>query len=110
MRDLLFKNLTSVDKKRRVISSSEISDRQGMRSVIRRHFAYIVKELDCQNYPQARPYVYVLKERNTKEHKEKFFCRIKGSIYARKNAKTYQVLFMHSLKIDLAALPEPKIT
>jgi len=51
------------------------------------------------------PYLYVLKARNTKEQKERFFCRIKGSLFALKEGKLYLILFMHSLKIDLAAAP-----
>jgi len=104
MRDLLFKNLTSPDKKRRVISSSEIAERAGTRSVIRRHFAYIVKELKEQAQEKSQPRIYILKERNNKEHKERFFCRIKGSIYAVKNHKLFLINYLHSLKIDLAAL------
>lgn len=106
MRDLLFKNLTSSDRKRRIISSSEIVDRQGMRSVIHRHFACIVKEIQDSGLEKPMPYVYVLKEHNAKQQKEKFFCRIKGSIYAISNGRLFLILFMHSLKINLVAIPQ----
>ena len=109
MRDLVFKNLTSNDKKRRIIASSETIDKQGVRSIIRRHFVCIVKEVkDC---PAERPlpYLYVLKERNSKERKDNFFCRIKGSVYAVSDGRLLLILFMHSLKINLAALPQDSI-
>lgn len=109
MRDLLFKNLTSEDKKRRVIITSEIADKDGVRSVIRRHFVCIVKEAEEDQGQRIAPYIYVLKEHNTKEHREKFFCRIKGSIYAICGERRYLILFTHSLKINLIPAPKVKV-
>lgn len=106
MRDLLFKNLTSSDKKRRVIASSEIVDKQGVRSIIRRHFICLIKEINNDDLHRPLPYLYVIKERNTREQKEKFFCRIKGSIYAISNGKLFLILFMHSLKINLVTITQ----
>lgn len=100
MRDLVFKNLISESKKRRIIASSEISDKEGVRSIIHRHFVYMVKEITDQNKEQInKPYLYVLKEKNTKHHFERFFCRIKGSLLAVHEGKPILVLYMHSLKI-----------
>jgi len=106
MRDLLFKNLTSEDHRRRIIASHEVVDKQGVRSVIRRHFIYMLKEIsDEHNIEKPLPYLYVLKEHNTKEHKEKFFCKIKGSLCAINKGKLFLIVFMHSLRIDLVANP-----
>jgi hypothetical protein len=104
MRDMLFKNLTSPDKRKRIISSSETVDQQGIRSTIKRHFVCMIKEINENDLQPPLPYLYVLKVRNTKELKEKFFCRIKGSLLAIRDGKLYLVLFMHSLKIDLSSL------
>ncbi|MDD2688530.1 MAG: hypothetical protein PHT41_00015 [Candidatus Omnitrophica bacterium] len=106
MRDLLFKNLTSSDRKKRIISSSEIVDKQGTRSIVHRHFACIVKEIQGEALEKPSPYLYVLKEHNTKKQKEKFFCRMKGSIYAVANGRLFLILFMHSLKIYLTSAPQ----
>ncbi|MCU0651700.1 MAG: hypothetical protein MUC39_02005 [Candidatus Omnitrophica bacterium] len=105
MRDLVFKNLVSDEKKRRIISTSEINENQGIRSIIRRHFVYIVKELTNDEINKPLPYLYVLKERNNKELREKFFCRIKGSILAENRGKQLLILFMHSLKITFLSAP-----
>lgn len=110
MRDLLFKNFTSQDKKRKIIATSEVADNQGVRSIIHRHFACVVKEIQDNKIGRPLPYIYVLKEHNTREHKEKFFCRIKGSIYAVNNGRIYLILFMHSLKINLTAIPQEEYT
>ena len=106
MRDLLFKNLTSQDKRRKVIASCEISDKQGLRSVISRHFLYMVKEVQSQKAKQPSPRVYILKYHNSSQQREKFFCKIKGSVIAVHKAKLYLVLFMHTLKINVAPAPE----
>ncbi len=107
MRDLVFKNLISGQKKRRIISSSETNAEDGVRSVIRRHFVYMVKDMvDGEQLNKPLPYLYVLKVKDSKEQKEKFFCRIKGSIYAKNQGKPVLVLFMHSLKITFAAASE----
>lgn len=109
MRDLIYKNLTSGDKKRKIVATSEIMDKQGIRSVIHRHFVCIIKEIkdNCMNGPQ--PYVYILKKRDSKEQKEEFFCRVKGSVFAVNNGRLFLVLFMHSLKINLSAANQLKV-
>ncbi|OGX44694.1 MAG: hypothetical protein A3G38_02505 [Omnitrophica WOR_2 bacterium RIFCSPLOWO2_12_FULL_51_8] len=110
MRDLLFKNLTSSDKKRRIIATSEISDKEGVRSVIRRHFVCLIKEIKGAAGGKPQPYLYVLKERNAREQKERFFCRLKGSVYAISNDRLFLITFLHSLKINLSAIPHSSIT
>ncbi len=109
MRDLLFKNLTSDDKKRKILASSEIMDKQGVRSIIHRHFVYIVKEVKDKQISKPEPYLYVLKERNNREQREKFFCRIKGSIYAVHKGRLFLILFMHSLNISLTPVPQDSL-
>ena len=101
MRNLLFKNLTSDDRKKKLISSCEVADKQGVHSVIQRHFVCMVKEVKDYQMQKPAPYLSVLKERNTKEQREKFFCKIKGSVCAVSAGKIYLVLYMHTLRIDL---------
>jgi hypothetical protein len=105
MRDLLFKHLTSTDRKKKVIASSEIADREGVRTIIRRHFVCLAREVKDACAPRPLPYLYVLKAHNGKQHQERFFCRMKGSIYCMANGKIYLVLFMHSLKVELIPAP-----
>jgi len=111
MRELLFKNLISDDRKKRVIASSEIMDKQGVHSIIRRHFVYIVKEVarESKEKPLPPPYLYILKEHNNKEGKEKFFYRMKGSTYITTKENLFLVRFTHSLKIGLTSIPANSI-
>lgn len=103
MTDLLFKNLTSSDKKRKIIASSEVAESQGVLSIIRRHFIWTVKELKGNPVGSPPPYLYILKVRDTREQRERFFCKLKGSVYLAHKGKLFLVVFMHSLRIDLAA-------
>jgi hypothetical protein len=105
MRDLLFKNLTSTDHHRRIIASSEVSDNSGIRTIVRRHFVYLVREVPDNKVENHLPYLAVLKEKNTKTKSEKFYCRMKGNIYAVSHGKLLHIQFMHSLRIYLNALP-----
>ena len=102
MRDLLYKNLTSEDKKRKIVACSEVFEEGGYRNIVRRHFVCFIKEVLNLPREETAPYLYVLKQRNTREQKERFFCRVKGSVYVTFKKRMYLVLFTHSLKIDLS--------
>ena len=104
MRDLLYKNLTSADRSRRVITSSEITDKEGVHSVVRRHFACMVRQVEKADVVKPAPYLYVLKERNTLQKREHFFCKVKGSLLAVNKGKFFLVVFVHTLSIQLTAI------
>jgi hypothetical protein len=106
MRDLIFKNLTSEDKRKRIVSSTETIDRQGIHSIIRRHFVYVVREVQEFNPQHSDPRVFIFKERNSREQKERFYCKIKGDLRTINNGKLFLVQYIHSLKINLTALPQ----
>jgi len=102
MRDLLYKNLSSPNRGRRIIASSEVADKEGVHSVVRRHFAYIVKPIKTVDEVKARPYLYVLKERNTASKREHFFCKVKGSLLAVNQGQLLQIEFIHTLNVQLS--------
>lgn len=108
MRDLLFKNLTSTDRKRRIIASSETAEKEGVRSIIHRHFICITKEIAGGPVKKPVRQVHILRKRDTRELTERFFCRVKGSVCVKINQQLFEVLFMHSLKITLSALSKEK--
>jgi hypothetical protein len=103
MRDLLYKNLTSDDRRRKIISSSEIVDKQGVRSVVHRHFSCIIKEAGSSDLTVFTPSLYVVKKRDTKLHEERFFCKMKGSMLITNSGKFYNIFFIHTLNIHLSA-------
>lgn len=103
MRDLLYKNLTLSEKGRKIVTSSEVNDKEGIHSVVRRHFACMVKQVTNTSFNKPKPYLFVLKNRNTKEKREHFFCKIKGSLFAVNKEKLLLVSFIHTLSIELTA-------
>jgi hypothetical protein len=103
MRDLLYKNLSFPSRGRKVIASSEVADKEGVHSIIRRHFSYIVKPIQNGQVVKPQPYLYVLKQKNTKDKREHFFCKIKGSALAVNQGSFFQILFVHTLSINLSA-------
>ena len=106
MRDLVFKNLISSDRKKKIIATCEVADQNGIRSTIQRHFICIVKEVRDNKIERPLPYLYVLREHNNRCQCEKFFCRIKGSVYLVSHKRLFLLLYMHSLKIRLTPLPQ----
>lgn len=103
MRDLLYKNLTFANRGRKIIASSEVADKEGVHSVVRRHFTYIVRPIKNSDEIKTRPYLYILKERNTKQKREHFFCKMKGSIIALNQGKLMHISFLHTLNVQLTA-------
>ncbi|MFA5092969.1 MAG: hypothetical protein WC543_03400 [Candidatus Omnitrophota bacterium] len=103
MRDLLYKNLTLCDRGRKIITSAEVADKEGVHSIVRRHFTYFIKPIESDSQEKPTPYLYVLKERNTKEKREHFFCKIKGSLVAKSNGKLLNISFIHTLSVELTA-------
>ncbi len=101
MRDLLYKNMTFPARGRKVIASSEIADKDGVHSVVRRHFAYIIKPVESSELFKPQPYLYVLKQRNTEQKREHFFCKVKGNILGVCRGKFFQISFVHTLNIEL---------
>jgi len=106
MRDLLLKNLTSFDRKKKVLACEEIIDNAGVRTIVRRHFIYMVSEIPQQPaVADEPPYLSVVKNSNRKQKIERFLCKMKGSIVASYNSKLFYIRFMHTLHVNLFALP-----
>ncbi len=102
MRNLVYKNLTSAAKNRRIISTTEVANTQGVHSVIHRHFVYLVRQVAASG-ERVPPQVQVVKERNNRLQQERFYCKIKGAVFAERDGRMYKVAFIHSLHIMLQA-------
>jgi hypothetical protein len=105
MRNIIFKNLTSQDKRRKIIVSDETFEKSGVRTHIIRHLICLIKKIDHQDkITQPLPYLYVLKERNHQDQIQRFVFRLKGSIYTILEGDLYLITFLHSLKINMNVL------
>ena len=107
MRDIVFKNLTSPDKKKRVLWASETINEDGILTKIHKYLIYMVKEVAQEEaHKTDKPEIFVFKNRNTREKTEKFQIRMKGSIYCLSQNRCFYVSFCHTLKIDLCQSPQ----
>jgi hypothetical protein len=111
MRDMMFKNLTSIDKKKRVLWASETINEDGILTKIHKYLIYIVKEVKKEEVCDTdKPEIYVIKCRNTRDKTEKFQIKMKGGIYCISKERCFFVNFCHTLKIDLCKAPEEATT
>lgn len=116
MREVVFKNLTSGDKKRRDLYVSETVDKNGIRTITRRHSIYIIaghnkienaedlvkyKNIAPEN--EAKRHVFVFKKHDTKLKKDTFVCDVVGRFYAVVKDEIYSVAFKHSFEVDFLA-------
>jgi len=107
MRDMVFKNLSSEDKRKRVLWASETINEDGILTRIHKYLIYIIKEVEKDTpMKQEKPEIHILKCRDTKEKTEKFQIKMKGGITCVTKDKCFFVSFCHTLKIDLCKAPE----
>jgi hypothetical protein len=107
MRDLVFKNLTSLDKRRKVLWASETITEDGILTKIHKYLIFIVKESKKEDVrPTQQPEIYVIKHRDTHVKTEKLQIKMKGSIYCLSKQKYFYITFCHTLKIDLSPAPQ----
>ncbi|MFC1703649.1 hypothetical protein ACFL1E_02565 [Candidatus Omnitrophota bacterium] len=107
MRELLFKNLTSVDKGRKILSLSEVFTQNGVVSHISRKFIYFIKEVPAVVKDTAEPQFYIFKQQDSKQKVEEIFIKIKGHLYTFNGDGIFLVSFCHSLKINIAPHTHP---
>lgn len=103
MRDIVYKNLTSQDRKRRVIASCEVVERNGIRSSVNRHFICTVREIKSEVIPSDPPQINICKLQDKKAGVERFYCKIKGFFCVASLEHVLLVEYVHSLKVMLQA-------
>lgn len=107
MKNLLFKKITSENRRQRILYSSESMEQEGIRTVVNRHLiCRIHNVVGAEEFLQA-PALSVIKKRDTQANTEAFYCRIKGLMYMSAKHKLYLVSFLHSLRIQLKAVSIP---
>jgi len=106
MRDLVFKNLTSRNKSRRILLAKEIINEEGILTKIQKHLIYDIREVRNSNTQDLKTNneLFIIKEKNTKLKTESFFIKMKSSVYVNSDKRVFLVNFLHSLKIGLSAV------
>ena len=113
MRELVFKNLISGDKKRKDLFISETVEENGVKTVTRRHTLYIIGEHSKFNNQKeflqwqktapmnsGKRHIFIFKKRDTKLKKDSFICDVVGKFYAVIKNELYSIAFKHSFEID----------
>ena len=104
MRDLVFKNLTSRNRSRKILLAKETIDEDGIHTRIQKHLIYEVHELkqNPSDNEEIKNELFITKEKKSKIKMESFFIKMKSGMYANCNNKIFLINFLQTLKIDLS--------
>ncbi|MDP8265453.1 MAG: hypothetical protein P9M07_00745 [Candidatus Aceula meridiana] len=101
MKEIAFKNITSVRKRRKIISLVEKTEKDGCLVNSQKTLVYIVSPQVEKVRRLSRPEYFVSKTYDSKAKEEKFSLRVKGTSYVVQGNSLLKVDFCHSLKIDI---------
>jgi len=107
MKEIAFKNMTSVQKRRKIISLVERTEKDDCLIISHKTLVYIVSPQTEKVRSLSRPEYFVSKTYDSKAKEEKFSLRVKGTSYVVQGNSLLKVDFCHSLKIDIH--PKPSI-
>jgi hypothetical protein len=104
MRELVFKNLTSGNKKRKDLYISETIEKNGLKTVMRRHSSYLIGNSGNVDKGTSanNKHVFISRKRDTKLGKSAFVYDVVGKFYTIINEEVYPVTFKHSLEINFS--------
>ncbi len=119
MREILYKNLTNSDSRKRDLCIREVVEKDGVTTRIEKRCVYFVREIICINDASdleclkglketsnawKRRHFHVLRKHNSDTGEDRLTCKVAGTLYAIIGRYVFYVAFVHSLKIDLSAL------
>ena len=117
MREVLFKNLTSVQPRKKDILLKEVFERDGIVARTERRSLYFIKNVnhlhtdgELQRWVASQEnregpvkrHFHIMKEHNDVLGIDKFICKIFGVFYAVVDKDIYTIAFLHSFKINFA--------
>lgn len=117
MREVIFKNLTSENGRKKDTCLKEVFEKDGVLARAERRYFYFVKNVSClkndeelhqwikeQNtvHPDRKRNFHILKEHNNESGVDKLICKVLGTFYAVSNNKVYTIVFLHAFKISFS--------
>ncbi len=115
MREVVFKNLTSAESRKKDILLKEVFERDGVLARTERRSFYFIKDVihlqsddELQKWvnsqgnesERSKRHFHIMKEHNDGLGIDKFICKIFGTFYAVIDRDIYAVAFLHSFKIS----------
>ena len=116
MRELIFKNLTQVESKKRDVSVEEIVERNGLVSSTKKRSLYFIRgshkiesQKDLQEWMQKRKvdnaknkkFFHILRNYSDKRKADKLMCKMRGSFYIISDDLVYNIVFVHTIKVKM---------
>jgi len=114
MREVIFKNLTSLTSRKKDIVLKEVFERDGVLAKTERRCFYFIRRVDHLNdadtinewitsqgalgSPNTRRF-HILKKHNDAINEDKVICRIEGEFFAVVNMTIYTIGFLHYFKV-----------
>jgi len=114
MREVIFKNLTSISSRKKDIFLKEVFEKDGVVAKTERRCFYFIKDIKHLNTEEElqrwinvqgdltslnRRQFHIMKEHNDCNFVDKIVCKILGTFYAVINKSVYTIGFMHSFKV-----------
>ena len=114
MREVVFKNLTSINSRKKDIFLKEVFEKDGILAKTERRCFYFIKDIKHLESDDAlqkwlaeqgnskivnNRHFHILKEHNDAHFEDKIICKILGTFYAVINKSVYTIGFMHSFKV-----------
>lgn len=116
MRELVFKDLTSIKSRKKDIFLKEIFEKDGIVTRVERRCFYFIKGVThVQSGPKLQKWLnshdeiaaqdkrqfHILKSHNDSLGEDKVICKIAGTFYAVVKKTIYTIAFLHSFKVTV---------
>ena len=123
MREMIFKNLTADDFKKRDILITEVVEGDGVIAKIERRCKYFVTNMNhfdnvtgyeeimkskiCKESPIKKEY-FILRKKDDDSGEDVLICKVFGNLYAVVEDYVFYVAYLHTIKVKLSTLSAKK--
>jgi len=117
MRELIFKNLTSENRRRKDLYILESYEKDGIRTVTQRHSVYVINNhikfktpQELVQWQEGIPpehklrHIFICRKHNSQTKEDVFSCDVVGKFYAVIKDEVYTIGFKHSFEVDFSVI------
>ena len=116
MRELIFKNLTTIPSKKRDISLEEIVRRNGVITTTKKRSMYFVRgvhkvksknelakwiDIRKKNSASSKKCFHILRKCSSAKKEDKLLCKMRGDFSIVADESIYNIVFVHAIKINI---------